>query len=115
MRKVLAILVLDDLFNRESFFTQALLNPRECESESRTLALQAASELSNKRGSHKFIRARQIGHQKDKIARLPFRCFQQPVHPVIGLIPITPVYDDARHDTPQILDQRQPQHDWNRP
>ncbi|KFB71348.1 MAG: hypothetical protein AW09_003511 [Candidatus Accumulibacter phosphatis] len=109
------ILGLHQLLDRQSRFGEALLDPGQRQGQGRTSSLQAARQLGDKGTDHRRTRARHVGDHQDQTFRILLGNFGHPVCPGIGQISFVPTRRDAHPDTPEILDQRQPQHDRDGP
>jgi hypothetical protein len=96
-------------------------SPRRCsihgqrQRERRALALQAARELGDIGIGQRRRRARHVGDDRDQLARRLGRDLEHAVGPGAGGVAVDVRDRDPRGDPPQVLDQREPQHDRERP
>ena len=113
--RLLLIAGVHHLLDVEAGLSQLLFDPGQRQGQGGTVALQAAHQLRYERRGHGRIRARHVCDHQDQILRLLARGLGQPVRPGDPQVPIHPAFGDAHRDAAQILNQRQTQHDGNRP
>ena len=92
-----------------------MLHPGERHRPGQTLSLETARQLRHEGGIHRRIRSRHIGADQNQAFRILLRDQGHLVGPVVSRIPVDPAGSKARGDTPQILDQRQTEHDRDCP
>ncbi|MNI44525.1 hypothetical protein D3C73_989050 [compost metagenome] len=95
--------------------TEHLLYPVQRQGQGAALTLQAASEFGDKGRGHRRRGAGHVGNGQHHILDVTLRGFDQAFGPVIGQIAIIGVGHDPRGHAPQVFDQRQTQHDRDRP
>ena len=106
---------LHEPFDRLTFFREALLDPGEREGQRRALTLQPPRQLRDERTRRGRLGSRHVREYEDQASRIFFRDLGQPVCPVIRDVAVALVGGDADGDAPQVLDQRQAEHDRDRP
>ncbi|MCY1400481.1 hypothetical protein D9M71_155710 [compost metagenome] len=106
---------LHQAFNGQPRLTQGLFYPRHWQNQRSALPLQATRQFGNKRGCHRRCRSRHVGNRQHYAFGVPLGDFNQAIGPVIGKVAVVPVGHYPRCYAPQILDQRQAQHDRDRP
>jgi hypothetical protein len=79
------------------------------------VSLQPARELRDKRTRHGRVRAGHVGDRENQAFGIPLRHLRHQVRPIVGAIPVDPVGGDPKSDAPEILDERQAQHDGHGP
>ncbi|MDT4803918.1 hypothetical protein FQZ97_366840 [compost metagenome] len=92
-----------------------LLDPGQRQDQRGALALQAARQFGDERAGHRRFRARQVGHGEDHALGIALGGGAQAVGPVVGQVAVVPVGHHPRGHAAQVLDQRQAQHDGDRP
>ncbi len=106
---------LHQLFDRQARFGESLLDPGQRQRQGETVILEAAHELGDERAHHRRIRARHVGDHEYQALGIAFRDGRHLVRPALRLDRVQAGGRDPGADTAQVLDQRQPQHDRNRP
>lgn len=94
---------------------EPLLHPGERHGESRAGPLELAREFGHECAAHRRIGARHIGEYQDEPVGIGLRNFRHVIRPRVCDIPIGAAGRHALGDAAQILDERQPQHDGDRP
>jgi len=79
------------------------------------MPLKTPCKLGNERVGQRRRGARHVGDEKNQVARRVLRHFQHAVGPGAGRLTFGVCRGNARGDAAQVLDQREPQHDRNRP
>ena len=64
---------------------------------------------------HRRVGARHVGDDHDQVFRIPLGGLDQLVGPGVGAVAADAVSGDARRDAAQVFDQREAQHDRQRP
>ena len=103
------------LFGRQALIGQAMLEPAIGKGEVRILPLQVARQLRQKRAGKRRIGAGHVGQHQDQVGRLLLDDADHALGPIAGQIAVAACRGDSNGDAPQILDQRQPQHQRQRP
>ena len=113
--RLLLDLGLDLLFDGQADVGQPGGDPLQGQGQRRALALQAARQFGDEAAVHRLARTRHVGHQQDQVARILFGRLAHLVGPGVGAVALGAVFVDARGDAAQVLDQRDAQHDRDRP
>ena len=113
--RLLPDLGLDLLFDGQAVVGQPGGDPLQRERQRRALALQPARHFGHETAAHRLGRTRHVGHQQDQVARLFLGRLAHLVGPGVGAVALLAVVVDAGGDAAQILDQRDAQHDRDRP
>ena len=113
--RLLPDLGLDLLFDGQAVVGQPGGNPLQRERQRRALALQPARQFGHEPAAHGLGRTRHVSHQQDQVARSLLGRLAHLVGPSVGAVALPAVVVDAGGDPAQILDQRDAQHDRNRP
>ena len=92
-----------------------MLDPGQRQRQRGTLALHATHKLGDERRRHWRVGACHVGGQQDQAFRIGLRHHDHLVNPGVGLIALDPACRDTHRHPSQIFNQRQPQHDGNRP
>ncbi len=106
---------LDLLFDGLAGIGQAAGDPRQGHGQCVALALQAAREFRHEGAGNRRVGAGHVGHFQNQAARVLFRFLAHLVGPAVGQIAFAAVVGHARGHAAQVFDQRQAQHDGNRP
>ncbi len=77
--------------------------------------MQAARQFRDERRRHRRFRVRHVGDHQNQILRILTRDFRQRFRPANGQIAFLSARRDSHRNPAQVLDQRQAQHDRNRP
>ena len=112
---LLLVLRLDQLLDRQARFGQSLLDPGQRQGQGGAPALQAARQLRDERADHRRIRARHVRDHQNQALRILLGGFAHLVRPGAGQVSLGTAGGDAHADAAQVLDQRQAQHDGDRP
>ncbi len=94
---------------------QALLDPAQRQRQRRALPLQPARHFGHERAGHRRLRTRHVGDDQHHALGIAFGGRGHGVGPARRLAAVAPVGHHPRGDAAQVLDQRQPQHDRDRP
>ena len=94
---------------------EALLDPGQRQCECGAAALQAACELGDEGAGHRRVGARHVGDDEDQALRVLLGHVEHLVGPDAREVAGPATRLDARADAAQVLDQRESQHDRNRP
>jgi hypothetical protein len=94
---------------------RTLLDPGERQRERGALALQPARELGDERAGHRRVRARHVRGGEDQALGVAAGDLDHAAGPRAGQIALGGAGGDARSHAPQVLDQREAQHDGDRP
>ena len=113
--RLLLVFRLDELRHGETGFRQRLLDPCQRQRQRRPLSLQPAGEFRDERAHQRRTRSRHIGDDENQVFRIFVGDRGDLIDPNIGDVAVAPVRADARGDAAQVFDERQPQHDRNRP
>jgi hypothetical protein len=92
-----------------------VLEPAIGEGEVRALPLKVAGELAQERSREGWIGARHVGQHQHQVSGIAFDHLHHALRPVICQVAVAPLGSHARRHPPQVFDQRQPQHDRDRP
>ncbi len=106
---------LDQSFDRLAAFAQPLLDPVHHQGQRLMAPLDAPRKLSDEGWGQRIARLREVRQGDDQLCRLVLCEFEQSIRPRIGAIAFAPTGGDDRTDAPEILDQRESEHDGNRP
>jgi hypothetical protein len=106
---------LHELLDRQMRLGEALLDPGQRQRERRALALQPARELGDERARHRRARARHVGGHDDQALGIALGDLEHLLGPPVGALAVDRAGGHARADAPQVLDERQAQHDRDRP
>src|SRR3989338_1719336 len=112
---LLLVLRLHQLLDRQSTLGESLLNPCEWHCQSGTLPLQSACKFRYKRTHQGLVRTRHVRDHQNKVLRVLLSGLRHLVCPIISAVPVDPVSGDPGCNAPEILDQRQEQHDGDCP
>ena len=104
-----------ELLGRQALIGQAMLEPAIGEGEVRVLPLQMARQLGQERAGKGRVGAGHIRQHQDQVRGLLLHDADHAFRPVAGQIAVALRGCDPDRDAPQILDQRQPQHQRQRP
>ena len=113
--RLLLVFRLDRQLDRLARLREQLLDPGQRQRQGGALPLQAAREFRDERTGHRGTRARHVRDHQDQALGVALGDVRHLVGPVVGAVAADPVRGDARADAPEVLDQRQAQHDGNRP
>jgi hypothetical protein len=105
----------EDLVGGQPLVRQLVLDPAQDDLEGRTPSLEFAVEFLNEGGAHRRLRAVQVREDLKKAPRLGLGRPDDALGPSEGQVPVTLAQGDETGDAPQVLDQRQPQHDRKGP
>ena len=114
-RGLLLRLALHQVLDALAGFGQALLDPAQRQRQRRALALQPARHLGHERAVHRRVGARHVGDHQHHRVGCALGGGGHRVGPARGLAAVAPVGHHPRGHAAQVLDQRQPQHDRDRP
>ena len=103
------------LLGRDSLIGETVLEPAVCQRVIGVQPLELSHEFRDERARKNLTCSRHVSEHQDQIRRLAFDDFHHPPGPGGREIPLPPRGGNSRRDTPQILDQRQPQHEWQCP
>ena len=109
------VCALHQLLDGQVELRKALLDPGERQRERGALALQAARELGDEGAGHRRVRARHVGGGEDQALRIAPGDLDHALGPGVGEVALGGAGGDARGHAPQVLDQRQAQHDGDGP
>ena len=112
---LLLVLGLHQLFDGLARFAQPLLDPCQRQRQGRTVSLQPARKFGHERAGLRRLRTRHVGDHQHQVLRVGLGDLGHPVGPFVGHVAIDAIHDHACADTTQVFDQREPQHDRNRP
>ena len=112
---LLLALELDQPLDRQAHLGEPLLQPGKRHRLRGTLALQPAGEFGYKRAGHLRPGSRHVREREDQARRLLPRHLNHAVGPVVRLHARESVAGGARRDAAEVVDQRQAQHDRDRP
>ncbi len=113
--RLLLALGVDALLDGRAALAQALFEPGQRQRQRRALALQPARELGHEGARQRRLGARHVGDEEDELARRLLGRLQHAQRPLRGEVAVAEAGGDERADAAQVLDQRQPEHDGNRP
>ncbi len=103
------------MFDGEMRFGQPLFDPGQRQSQCRSVTLQPARELRHECGRHRRIGARHVGDGQDQALGIALRDRAHLVGPLVGKVAIDATRGHIGRHASQVFDQRQAQHDGNRP
>src|SRR6185436_13013454 len=106
---------LNQLVRREARFGQSLLDPAERKAEDGALPLQEADELGYEWRGHGRIRARHVREHQDEILGVVLDGRDHPAGPDFREVTVDPASRDPQRHPAEVLDQRETQHDRDRP
>ncbi len=106
---------LHQLLDGRPGFGKPLLDPGERQRERGALPLQPARQLGDERAHHRRVRARHVGNHQHQALRIIRGDRQHLVGPGAGAGALGGGRGEARRYAPQILEQREAQHDRDRP
>ena len=112
---LLLVLRLHQLLDRQAGLGEPLLNPGERQCQSGALSLQPARKFRNKRAHHRRVRPRHVRDHQNQALRVLLGDLRHLVRPIVGEVSVDPVGGDPGCNAPEILDQRQAQHDGDGP
>ena len=112
---LLLVLRLNQLLNGQIRLGELLLDPGQWQGQSGTLALQSAHQFSDKGARHRRVRPRHVRDHQKQIFRVALRHRRHLIRPLVSQVMAGSATGDPGRDAAQILDQRQSQHDRNRP
>jgi hypothetical protein len=92
-----------------------VFKPTVGEGKMRTLPLQVSDQLRQKRSRHRRIRARHVRQDEDQVGRVVLDDFHHPFGPVVCKVLVPASRGQSRRNAAEVLDERQPQHDWYGP
>ena len=115
VRRLSLTFLLDQQFDRQALFHQAVFQPTAREMQHGTLPRQTLAEFRHKRTREREFRFRHVGHDDHQMGGLLFGHGLQTVHPLVGQIPFLPRHRQPRGDALQVFNQPQPQHDRDGP
>ncbi len=113
--RLLLIFPVQQLLDRRAVGGQALLDPGERIGQRRAATVQPSLQLGDKGAGHRRLATGHVGRDQNQLLRLGIGHFQHAVGPMVGQIAIQPITGQPGGDAAQILDQRQAEHDRNRP
>jgi hypothetical protein len=108
-------LQLHELLGRLVALGQPLLDPRQRQRQRGAQAVQPARQLGDERRSQRWLRARHVGDDEDQVLRRVFGGLGHAFGPLAGELALGQAARDTGRHAAQVLDQREPQHDRNRP
>ena len=106
---------LHQLLDRQAGFGQPLLDPGQRQRQRRTAALQPARQLGHEGAGQRRVRTRHVGDDQDQALGVLLDHLEHAVGPQIGQLALVGGDGHANRHAPQVLDQRQAQHDRHRP
>ena len=104
-----------ELLGRQALIGQAMFEPAVGKSKVRVLPLQMPRQLGQERAGKGHLRTGHVRQHQDQVRGLPLDDADHPLHPIAGQVAVAARGSDPHRDAPQILDQRQPQHQRQRP
>ena len=96
-------------------FRELLFDPCQRQGQRRTLSLQTARKLRDKRASHRGHRTRHVGNHEDQVFGILFGGLHHLIGPGIGQVALGSAGRQSHPDAAEILDQGEPQHDRDGP
>ncbi len=115
IRGLFALCALHELVAGEARFGQALVDPRHGQRERIAERLQPPRELRDERARHRRLLARHIGGDEDQPGGIPACDVDHRIGPSNRDVAIGAIGADAVRNAAEVLDQREAQHDRNRP
>ncbi|MNI38234.1 hypothetical protein D3C73_923670 [compost metagenome] len=106
---------LHQAFDRKAGLTERLFYPRHGQYQRGALSVQSARQFRNEGWRHRRRRSRHVGNGQYHALGVALGHFDQSIGPVIGKVTVIPVGHDPGRHAPQVLDQRQAQHDRDGP
>jgi hypothetical protein len=103
------------LLGRQALIGQAMFEPTVGKSEVRVLTLQMPRQLGQERAGKGHLRTGHVRQHQDQVRGLLLDDADHPLCPIAGQIAVAARGSNPHRDAPQILDQRQPQHQRQRP
>ena len=103
------------LLDRVARLGEALLDPRQRQRQGCALSLQPARQLGDERAHHRRIRARHVRDHQDEALGVAIGDVEHLVRPAVRVAAVDRRGRDARSHAAQVLDQREAQHDRDRP
>ncbi len=94
---------------------QVLLDPRQRQRQRGAARVQPARQLGDEGRRHRRVGPRHVGDDQDQPLRVLLGHVEHAVGPAVGELALADRRGDAHGDAAQVLDQRQPQHDRDRP
>ena len=113
--RLLLVLRPHQLLDRQAGLGKPLFDPGERQRQGGALSLQPAGEFRDERAHHRRVRSRHVRRQQYQALRVLFGDLQHLFRPACGEVPVDASGDDPCSDAPEILDQRQAQHDGDGP
>jgi hypothetical protein len=101
--------------DRQVGLGKPLFDPGERQRQRGALSLQQAGEFRDERAHHRGVRPRHVRRQQYQALRVLFGDLHHLFRPAGGEVPGDASGDDPCPDAPEILDQRQAQHDGDGP
>ena len=112
---LLLVLRPHQLLDRQVGLGKPLFDPGERQRQRGALSLQPAREFRDERAHHRRVRPRHVRGQQDQALRVLFGDLHHLFRPAGGEVPGDASGDNPCPDAPEILDQRQAQHDGDGP
>ena len=112
---LLLVLRPHQLLDRQAGLGKPLFDPGERQRQGGALSLQSAREFRDERAHHRGVRPRHVRGQQYQALRVLFGDLHHLLGPAGGEVPVDASGDDPCSDAPEILDQRQAQHDGDGP
>ncbi|MBK9031671.1 MAG: hypothetical protein IPL61_10130 [Myxococcales bacterium] len=107
--------LLEDLLDGLALFGQALLEPRRRERERGAVTAEAAGQLGQERIGQRRRVLDHVGQDQHDLRRIAEPDLGHPLDPAGGALAVAAAGGDRGHHPPQVLEQRQTQHDRDRP
>jgi hypothetical protein len=112
---LLLVLRPHQLLDRQTELGKPLFDPGERQCQGGALSLQSAGEFRDERAHHRGVRPRHVRRQQYQALRVFFGDLHHLFRPARGEVPVDASGDNPCSDAPEILDQRQAQHDGDGP
>ncbi len=103
------------LLDRQAGLGKPLFDPGERQCKRGALSLKPAGEFRDERAHHRGVRPRHVRRQQYQALRVLFGDLHHLFRPAGGEVPVDASGDNPRSDAPEVLDQRQAQHDGDGP
>jgi hypothetical protein len=113
--RLLLVFRLNQLFDRQTRLGEPLLDPGKRQCQRGALSLQLACKLRDERAHHWRPGPRHVRRNQNQALRILLNGLRHSGGPMVSLVSSDPSGAQAGSHPAQILDQRQPEHDWNCP